>query len=1307
VNYRELLKKVLKSIKSGKLHVAVRVILLVFLLAFSVVSIYDISKYFLYQKGQLTVVRRNLKWGFDWKKKSAWISSDYLSIESPRFDIELANLKIELNLLDSVRNFSLVINNLEFSDGKLWISNVKKGKREGSFLPKLPLKINRLKVQKFAFLSGDTAIMVRELSLSEKSLTLGGISGKLFNRKFQALPFSGYYSKGRLVVPSIQLVLGNATATGKAEIYGSGKLNAAFKLRSKSASGEILISKNNAKVSISWIVSFNGIRTSGKGTVLLSNKAIEILEASGVLDGLNFEGKGFLTKTEIDIKGTLRGTFKYKSLSISGLKSRFSLGGNFESPIFKILGTVKELNSNLSNVKDLWFKYVWSKNLSRIDFSSRQISGVVAAKPSFVRGNLNFYEFNIKSLKPLSKYAKYQKWIPKATFSGNLRFTKKRDVLDFKANFSFASFKFSGFKGQGSLFAVGRNNEVKFTASVYNDREKIKVKGKLDLSKFRLNSKWEFKNVELSEFTFLRKLGLEGKVSGNGSLNGNIKNPSGEFTTYSKELKVWNVPLKDISGKVAVSDFWLEVKASNPEVTLRELRVFLKKPHAFSLRVEVSSVPAAKIVKVAEGFKVKFPFKLSGNVSGTLDLEAKNPKQKETYFGTVRISEFYGKFSYGDFLGLVSFNGTVSLSGSDRIVELQGRLSRGTFKGQRIEGAAFSLKTRKDSLALSFKGLKLFLPIGNVSEGKISYSFKNGELKADFKTEVAKSFSFGVLKSSLSFSVFGVADKLVVKLGGNLSLKSKFVSQPINLAVKGKLQEPQNFGIIEIGNGQTNLKVILNGRSAQAVGSFRNLQFNYKLAKVTVNFGFINLNLNNLTGTIAIPTFRVEPQKFYPLYSVSGIYVNLKEGKPEVSEFTLSYLDGWLKVYDVSLQGPKPISGRLEADLGTKGLIYLLKINEIVPYARNSLHVNGKFSYGEKLSYVLNVKSNQVEIKSKYLLNKATVKYLNLQVENGKIKNLRSVIESETGNVEVLSKGSSISITFSSFPVGELGKWKGLISGNVKFANNVISGEVNVSKARLIVKKIERALLEPPQTEFPMKINVNVFFSEPVRLEGKLFWMKLIPELKLATRNRKLVISGTFLIPEGEINYMGKTFKVVYGSGEIRNLQELKGKVSLIASAHISGYFVYMKIQGKLKSPTVFLTSDPPLTRSQILNLVMTGASPEEIESSSETFPAVQVAYYATSSFFKPVEEQFRKTLNLERFSIEPYITKYGETVAKLTLVKKLSERIKLTGYGTTGQNPEYGGSAKYRIGGKYYLEVRYNSYYGQEAGIGVEVNRK
>jgi translocation and assembly module TamB len=51
--------------------------------------------------------------------------------------------------------------------------------------------------------------------------------------------------------------------------------------------------------------------------------------------------------------------------------------------------------------------------------------------------------------------------------------------------------------------------------------------------------------------------------------------------------------------------------------------------------------------------------------------------------------------------------------------------------------------------------------------------------------------------------------------------------------------------------------------------------------------------------------------------------------------------------------------------------------------------------------------------------------------------------------------------------------------------------------------------------------------------------------------------------------------------------------------------------------------------------------------------------------------------------------------------------RFKVSGYQTTGQNPEFGGSFKVKISPKRCLETRYNNYYGFEAGIGFKVESK
>ena len=470
---------------------------------------------------------------------------------------------------------------------------------------------------------------------------------------------------------------------------------------------------------------------------------------------------------------------------------------------------------------------------------------------------------------------------------------------------------------------------------------------------------------------------------------------------------------------------------------------------------------------------------------------------------------------------------------------------------------------------------------------------------------------------------------------------------------------------------------------------------------------FVNLNLTTMSGTIAVPAFKIYPAGFYPLYSVSGLYINLKNGKPDISNITLSYLDGWIKIEDISLE--KGIKGKFEGDIGVKGLVYLAKAQKFVTFARNSLKLKGSFSYKKELHYSVRINGSGIEIKTRYLLDRAVANSLKATVKDGKVEELSGELTVGGGEVIVKGKGESFNITASLVPVGEINRWKGLISGKLIYERKSLNGTLTVSKARVILGKEKKKSGNSGSINVtvPINININILFDEPLKIKGELFSLTIVPKLWIKTISQRLTVGGTFYVTDGKIDYMGKIFKVIYGSGTIEDLTKQKGRISILASAYISGYYVYMKIEGELNNLTIYLSSDPPLTREQILNLIMTGASPEEIEASSELFPAVQVAYYATASLFKPVEAKFKKTLKLESFSIEPYITKYGETVAKLTIAKRLAKRIRLVGYGTTGQNPEYGGSIQIFLNKNYYLELRYNSYYGPEAGVGVEVIRK
>ena len=1312
MRFREFLKEFFRSLKKGRLHRALKFVLVVLFLFFSYRISAEIFTYWLKEKEKLSLVKRNFHVGFDWRRGELSLRADYFSVENPEFSCEFFRPEVDLSLYRSLRELRPVISFVGFSDGRVAVEKRKKGK--GSSLS-LPFLIESAEIGRLSLLWGENSVVVNRFLYRGKELFFGGLNGTINGRKVFVGPFSGYRVGGYFLVPAFSAGYDGWKTFGELKFFGLERWEFSGSVFSSLFSGMLNV-KNYGKLWVSWKGRAKGINTEGKGVLKVGRGEVRFEEVKGRFDGGRFSFRGRAgEKLEIEGRVTSK-RFSYRGIRAEGAEVRFSVTGTLKEPEVVLKGHVDRLKTPAAVLNSLEIKGLADRENGKFSWKSGKVKGRVffVWKERRGEGVISLNRFRLKDVPATEKFRKkYGMWIPELSLSGSVKFKAEGKRISYKGNLKVNRLKFQGFEAAGNLKIRGDSEKVSVSGNL-KGKEGGEVQGEADIyvKERRIGSSFSAVSLPVEKFRFLRKVGLAGSVSGRGRVWGELKNPQALFSVSSNSFSFEGVNLGRGEGEVDLKEGVLSVRAVTERGRLDLLKLRLKGKRELLAKGSVENVSGKEVKKVLTGLKVKLPFEFKGTGSGRFSVYSEDLKKKGSLQVKVGIERFSGEFVYKDLRVRGNAEGTVEYNRGNVSVDLKGDVEETSYKGKVLRGGKYRVSLKNRELSISVEGARYVGVKGlkNEISGRVSIDLKEGRIKGEGRVKADYSLEKRAgVDGDVVYSVSGGLAKFTVKISGKLNFRSEITGER-KFRIEGAVLEPDNLGTITVSGNGTDLKLIANGSYWQAVGVVRKVVLRSEKAKVRINMAFVNLNVTELTGTVAVPAFKVYPKGFYPLYSVSGLYVTLKEGKPEISDVTLSYVDGWIKVKGLSVkEDGKAISGKVEANIGAKGLVYLAGAQNSVPYVRNSFRVEGSFRYGRELHYRATIDGTGVEFRTRYLLDKAIVNSLKAVVEDNRLKEVKGNITAGSGSALIEGKGEEIEVTTSLIPVGEVGSWKGLLSGKLTYGKEGVEGTLTVSKAKVFMGKgaEKRKESKTGQSKLPVKVNVNLLFDQPLKIKGELFSLTLVPKLWIRTVNGRAVVGGTFYVTDGKIDYMGKEFKVIYGTGTITDLQRKKGKVSILASAYVSGYYVYMKIEGSFNNLTIYLSSDPPLTREQILNLIMTGASPEEIEASSELFPAVQVAYYATASLFKPFEAKFQKTLRLESFSIEPYITKYGETVAKLTIAKRLAKRIRLVGYGTTGQNPEYGGSVQLFLKKNYYLELRYNSYYGPEAGIGLEVNRR
>jgi len=1313
VKFKEFLKELAGSVKKGRIHKILRLLMVGLFLYLGAVVGKELVTYYLEKKREIHLSVTGLRWDFSLRSGELSVEFDSLELKTPSTRALAERGAVTLDLYDSIFHLRPHLENLEVE--RLAVISSGKGKK-GVKIPSVTL--NRLRVGQLLYRKEDLSVFARQILKTETEVAAGGLIVEKRDKKITVLPFKGYLKDGFYHIPLITVAYDKALLSGSAKISQN--------LREGQFEG--LFSSEPAELNLS--VKFHGslVTAKGEGRVLkkhsqfslrgkLGREEFNLNELSGSWNGVGFNLKGRFKRETFRLSGRYWApSFEEAGYTVKGLRGRLEAEGSYKEPVISSEFNVQLFSTGLLDLERVSGTGELTLKGGKISFSSPALAGKISyrGKGEELSGSLELKGFSLYRLKPVKAAAKkYRGWVPGVVLSGPVRFDyiKRTGELFYRGSLKIDSFRFQNYSATGGVRFGGSRNSVRFNLGLSGNKGLVKGSGTLNLKGRVIDSSFEGSSLRVDAFTFLKRAGLAGAVDGSGSVRGKLKNPEALFEFSGRHFTVQGVSLSPLEGRLSFKDMVVRVWArSSKGVEVDELSYDVKRG-LFSLKGSAENFSARALQKILAGYKVRLPFVIDGSITGGFSVNLSLKKRPVEVQVVSQIENFTGTFLYGNLVELStpSTRGEVRYSGRELFALFEGRVKRGSFKEVEFSGGSYLARVEGSKVGVSYQKVSLNLPKVDrvLSSGKVAVELKEQKIDGNFDFQFSVKRDFVEAGGTVKAVVEGRLSTFTVKISGEGKVESPYLKEGVRLRVEGVALEPENTGNVRIYGDRADLRLLLFGKEARLVGKVRSLELQLPRAEAKVNLAFVNLELPEVAGSISIPAFTVKPYGFYKLYSPTGVYIDIDGGKVRVSDFSLSYVDGWIEFKDVSLE---PVRARFEGELGAKGLVYLFKLNRVIPFARNAFRVNGEFVYDGQLSYRAEVVGDGVVFKSRFILDRVLVNTLRAEIKNGELLKLNGELTAGDGTVLITKTDGEVAIALSQVPVGQIEEWKSLVSGNLSASleKKKLAGSLELSRTKLFFRKKEETETpgqEEEETRLPAELQIDILFDEPVRIKGELFWIEILPTLKAITVNGRPVIAGNFYATDGEIDYMGKKFKVLYGSGTIEDLKRKKGRVSILASAHISGYYVYMKIEGPLTSPTIYLTSDPPLTREEIMNLIMTGASPEQIEASSEIFPAVQIAYYAASSFFKPIESKFQKALGLESFTVEPYITRYGETVAKLTITKRLTERIRLIGYGTTGQNPEYGGSIDFYITDKYYLELRYNSYYKTEVGIGFEVN--
>ncbi|TXD32311.1 hypothetical protein FRC96_18020 [Lujinxingia vulgaris] len=299
------------------------------------------------------------------------------------------------------------------------------------------------------------------------------------------------------------------------------------------------------------------------------------------------------------------------------------------------------------------------------------------------------------------------------------------------------------------------------------------------------------------------------------------------------------------------------------------------------------------------------------------------------------------------------------------------------------------------------------------------------------------------------------------------------------------------------------------------------------------------------------------------------------------------------------------------------------------------------------------------------------------------------------------------------FVTGDLNILDGLYTQQVRIVEQQLAGRVLGAFNRR-AQRYEQGLFEMIPALNDVRFDMNVRARDGFRLQSLVERLELDLEFRFDLRVRDTLvaprISGTVDVIDGEVAFQGESFEVRSGTvrfdddvgnpyldivagADVRNtcresdfLDELSSNMTLSSNLDATGqeyYHIIMNIRGYLDNLDLLMESNPYADQRDILSLLLTGCTVDQLTASSASRPTLEIAL---GPLLGRLEREIQDVVKVEEFTIMPGVERTQVRIGD-TLTRRLSWRFQLdTGFADATGGQQY--QLEYRLSDHWSTEL-------------------
>ncbi|MBI5038721.1 MAG: translocation/assembly module TamB [Nitrospirae bacterium] len=237
-----------------------------------------------------------------------------------------------------------------------------------------------------------------------------------------------------------------------------------------------------------------------------------------------------------------------------------------------------------------------------------------------------------------------------------------------------------------------------------------------------------------------------------------------------------------------------------------------------------------------------------------------------------------------------------------------------------------------------------------------------------------------------------------------------------------------------------------------------------------------------------------------------------------------------------------------------------------------------------------------------------------------------------------------------------------------------LKGEIRIKKAayeknlnlRAMVLELQRkrVKLEQPVPFFgSTDLNIHIGGKKDIWINNNLAKLPVEVDLVLKGTIDHPLLFGRIEADDGTFVFSRNPFKVISATADFISPDTIRPVMDIHSTTEVRGYHIDLRLSGTIERFNLSLSSEPPLSETDILSLLTVGQTAAEAAETMKEVGTVEATAFLAAPIQEKIEGTLQDMLKIDRFQVDPYYSSSTASEgARLTVGKRLlDERLYVT----------------------------------------------